>query len=49
MKKHLFIALLALSASLPCANLRAQTSPNPYADETDAQRDARLTNRWCFY
>ena len=42
MKKYLLTALLALSAALPCANLRAQTSPNPYADETPAQRDARM-------
>ena len=42
MKKQILTALLALSAALPCSNLRAQTSPNPYANETSVQHDARM-------
>jgi alpha-L-fucosidase len=45
MKKHLLASLLALFTTLPNLNLRAQTSgssPDPYANETAAQRDARM-------
>ncbi len=45
MKKHLLLSLLALFAALPNINLVAQaanTSPDPYANETAAQRDARM-------
>lgn len=42
MKKHLHITLLALSMALTNFNLVAQTSSDPYANETAAQRDARM-------
>ncbi len=42
MKKHILTALLAWCATLPNFNLHAQASPDPYADETPAQRDARM-------
>ena len=42
MKRYILTALLILSAALPGSNLRAQASPNPYANETPAQHDARM-------
>ncbi|MEI7534031.1 MAG: alpha-L-fucosidase [Verrucomicrobiae bacterium] len=41
-KKCILTSLLALCASLPNSNLRAQASPDFHAAETPAQRDARM-------
>ncbi len=42
MNKHLLTACLVLGTIVSTATLRAQTSPDPYANETPAQRDARM-------
>src|ERR1017187_8200436 len=44
MKNQILAAMLALFATVPNLHLQAQTaaSPDPYAGETPAQRDARM-------